>query len=173
METTSNKNKRKFLFNYFSNVKSNDTKQLELKFDEKEGGDSSFPTNSRNRPQTKHLSVDKYLHCKTSKNHPGGNKTYSMEVTNKSSFNADSTQKSKLNSYNEKKKDEFFHSKFSKLNDSKLIRIVSKSPINGMNTSNLLHYLRNTKHVKKGLDHIIKDNSCKSTQNKTAAIIGK
>lgn len=195
-------NKRKILFNYFSNVKKEDSKDIENKdnIDKKDNNisnhmtynsvlDSSFLNhNQKNRPQVKHLSVDKYIKNKFTRNPQ--NRNYSTDITNKSYITQDNNNnnnKTKLNLNlnlnlnvtgtagatsitGQKKIEDFLNNKFCKLDDSKLMKIFSKSPINNHldHTTNLIHYSKNIKNIKHFNDGIFKIN-----QNKTTTAAGK
>jgi hypothetical protein len=180
MDNKSNKqpNKRKIFLNYFSN--NNRDRQLELKIDDREERESSFVNiNTRNRPQLRHFSVDKYLRNKSFKN---GNKSYWAESTTNKSMSGTNADNNK-NKFNlnlnlnlnvtgpslksEKKIEDFLNSNFCKLDETKLSKIISKSPMGnhsnilGMTPnapSNLVHYIKNTKNFR---NHKIFDNLCK------------
>jgi hypothetical protein len=179
MDNKSNKhpNKRKIFLNYFSNNMRD--RPMELKLEDREERESSFVNiNTRNRPQLRHLSVDKYLRNKTYKS---GNKTYWADsTTNKSLSGTVPDNKKNINLNlnlnlnvtgphlkNDKKIEEFINSNFCKLDESKLSKIISKSPISNHSNilgiahspSNLVHYIKNTKNFR---NHKLIDNLSKS-----------
>jgi hypothetical protein len=180
MDNKSNKhpNKRKIFLNYFSNNMRD--RPMELKLEDKEEKESSFVNiNTRNRPQLRHMSVDKYIRNKSFKS---GNKTYWADSTTNKSLSgtvADNKKNINLNLNlnlnvtgpnlkNEKKIEDFLNSNFCKLDETKLSKIISKSPISNHSNilgiahspSHLVHYIKNTKNFRnnKLIDNLSKSN---------------
>lgn len=179
MDNKSNKhpNKRKIFLNYFSNNMRD--RPMELKLEDKEEKESSFVNiNTRNRSQLRHMSVDKYIRNKSFKS---GNKTYWADsTTNKSLSGTVQDNKKNINLNlnlnlnvtganlkNEKKIEDFLNNNFCKLDETKLSKIISKSPISNHSNilgiahspCNLVHYIKNTKYFR---NHKLIDNLSKS-----------
>ncbi len=176
METKSyNKinDKRKIFHNYFSNNRQKEDRGFGLRLDllEEKESDCSFNTITRNRNHRKNLSVDKHMRNKSFTK--GVNRNTSTDITNKSALitNLNTTENKGKSvgtyannissigpNFTKKRIEDFLNVNFCKLNDSKISKILSKSPINNNNNSNInishnniLSKLKNSKNFKNNI----------------------
>jgi hypothetical protein len=147
-------NKKKIYYNYFSHAKKNDISTKSDVIDHYNNPSNEQIENSftQIKPSIKHVSLDKLVKSKSHKNalRTGGytdlvNKSLPAEPKTKVNLNFNLNLN--VNGHdlkNEKKIEDFLNTNFSKLNDSKLSRIFTKSPLN-QNSGNIFNESRSSK----------------------------
>jgi hypothetical protein len=162
---------KKIIYNYFNNIKFKDKDQFETEFNA-EVKENSFIGNCRNKFRSNSKNLSSNVGEKNSKSN---NRTFSIDMTNNSnnksgqkaqerkkhislntnnnntanhSFNYISNHTT-TNQHNQKKVEDYLNTNFTKIDDSKIMKL-SKSPIrNTAQQSNMVHYLKNSQYYKK------------------------